>query len=248
MVLRHCDTSVDDGMLGLDRTRGGMFLSGLSCLATSRPSADVNIEQFLMTERSLIAQHHALRTLIDGRRLVILGDDDHLSVMLSHSTRARITVIELDGRVCASLRSWCTRLTLSNLTIICADIRSIETVMSGPQFDVFYVNPPYSSKNGGHGLRAWVSAALAVCVADCLGIVVMPAEEMAASWVHRNSESMRSFLHDNGFVILEIPPLRCEYNDTRDKNLKSCNWIVRRVDPSRRRIEIPRVGAGLYRQ
>src|SRR5581483_7409139 len=75
-------------------------------VAESRPSAEHGLGQFHMTADSLAEQFLALKPYFIGQRIIVLGDDDHLSLLIAKYTDARVTVIETDERVCANLNGW----------------------------------------------------------------------------------------------------------------------------------------------
>jgi len=216
-------------------------------IVESRPSADRGLEQFHMTADSLVEQVLALKPYLIGQRMIVLGDDDHLSVLIAKYTDARVTVIEIDERVCTSLNRWARRLSLKNLTAREHDIRDGRIRTGRSRFDAFYANPPYSSKNRGHGMRAWVSSAIDWCKPACVGIIAMPSNHFDTTWVNENWISMQSYLANNGFRIVELSQHRSSYLGTTDASLHSCNLIVRRVDPTMRLVECARAGSKLYR-
>jgi predicted methyltransferase len=216
-------------------------------IAESRPSADRRLEQFHMTADSLVEQFLALKHYFIGQRMIILGDDDHLSLLIAKCTNGRVTVVETDESVCASLDNWACRLSLKNLTVRKHDIRDGRIKSVRTNFDMFYANPPYSSKNRGHGMRVWVSAGIDWCKPKCLGIIAMPSDRFDTEWVNQNWISMQSYLANNGFRIAELSQHRSSYKGTTDPGLNSCNLIVKRVDSTRRLVERARAASRLYR-
>jgi len=217
-------------------------------VAASRPTPDPSLEQFLMTEESLRWQCESLLWHVKSRSLFVLGDDDHLSILFAKfSPSSEIRVVELDQRVCRSLSDWRDRLCLENLQVEHCDIRSLPDSPDELPFDGFYVNPPYSSKNGGHGLCAWVSACISRCKPDCFGIVAMPADGVSEAWVENNWVTLQVFLNDNGFEPAGVSANTASYAETRHAGLRSRNLFVQRRDSHLRRIETPRTGTALYR-
>lgn len=214
-------------------------------LSQSRPSADTSLEQFHMSYVSMLEQLKVLQGRFDRRRVLFLGDDDHMSVLLAAFTDVNPVVVDIDSRVVDSLRWWADRLHLRDFLVIQHDLRERISGITTP-CDSFYVNPPYSSKNDGHGIRAWISRAMQVCVPESEGIVVLPADEHV-SWIDRNWLSTQEFLTDNGFRILSCGETEHYYESANDLGLKSSNVYVRRVDTTRMRFEAPRHGDALYR-
>jgi predicted methyltransferase len=214
-------------------------------LAPRRPANDPSLEQFLMQSGSLADQGALIGERFDGRSVLFLGDDDHASIIAAAFGDIAATVYELDERVAESLRSWARELRLRNYAVEVADIRSVSP--TGERCDAFYINPPFSSKNDGHGLRYWITKALELCVSHCEGIVVMPADD-DLDWVNRNWISVQQFVSENGCRILSTGESQLHtYESTNDVGLRSQNLFLRRIDPSRERKELIRHGTSLYR-
>ena len=218
-------------------------------VAASRPKAIASLEQFHMTPTSLVEQFEALSQRFANRTVVMLGDDDHLSVLLAAFTDATIRVVDIDERVTNSLDTWSAKLPLPNLTAVHADIRDAAQLRHrfDRPADVFYVNPPFSSKNNGHGIRAWITAALLLCDERCDGVVVMPADHLELGWVNRNWLSIQSFLSANGLRVTSLGGARQSYADQNLSGLRSCNLHVSRVFASLQAPEIANPDASLYR-
>ena len=47
-------------------------------VASQRPSPDLSIEQYLMTPESLTNQIMRLRNIFNDKKIIQIGDDDHL--------------------------------------------------------------------------------------------------------------------------------------------------------------------------
>ncbi|MCC6677244.1 MAG: bis-aminopropyl spermidine synthase family protein [Phycisphaerales bacterium] len=220
----------------------------MSDMAASRPPADHTLEQFLMTRESLRKQVGFLASKFGQHQSIfIIGDDDHVSPLLAIiCPRLMVTIIEIDGRVCDNLCRWRRRLGLTNLDVINLDIRQVNTCcFSG--FDSFYANPPYSSKNDGHGLRAWAFVCLQACRDECRGVVAMPWMDHPEQWVRRNWVAMRAFLTSYGCSIVRHRAPLCEYGAIRHAGMRSWNWAVHRHTPLQGTPEPPAVGCALYR-
>lgn len=215
-------------------------------IAPRRPENDPSLEQFLMQSGSLAYQGATVGRIFEGRSVLFLGDDDHVSVIAAAFFDLAVIVYEVDPRVADSLRGWASRLSLRNYRVVVSDIRSIEREAGQPA-EAFYINPPFSSKNGGHGLRYWVSKALQLCTPTCEGIVVMPANE-DLDWVNHNWVSVQRFVSDNGCRILSVGEDQLQtYDGTNDEGMRSQNLHIRRIDPSRVLEEPMRGGENLYR-
>ena len=183
--------------------------------------------------------------LFDGQRVLFLGDDDLVSVGLAAVADVSVTVIEVDGRIVEVMKGWAARLNLRDFKILHQDIRDDVDVKFSNN-DAFHLNPPYSKKNGGHGLRYWISRAVDLCVPDCHGVVAMPADH-SLDWVNSNWLSVQRFVTDNGFRIAAGPPIGHLYDAVNDKGLASTNMHLERVNSALRSVEPSRVGSAIYR-
>lgn len=208
-----------------------------------RPFPNASLEQFLMTPKSVQYQAAYLSKTLSGR-LVILGDDDHISIPASLNDPERgILVIDTDQRVLDSLAIWINRLGIENIELLHGDLRDLP----GPvgEFEAFYGNPPWSSKNQGHGLRYWLSRALDFCTPSCSGVLTLPGNDV--SWVNSNWLNMQEYSAQNGLRWIVIDEVRCEYEHTNQPGLYSQNVHMKRTDLGRRVREQPRQGEGIYR-
>lgn len=214
-------------------------------VASTRPTSDESLEQFYMQSISLAQQAATLGKLFAGRSLLFLGDDDHVSIVTAAFSDIEVTVIELDSRIVANLEQWARELHLRSFRVIQADLR--DEIDLGCQCDAFYANPPFSSKNEGHGLRYWISRAIDFCVPRCEGIVAMPSND-DLDWVNRNWLSVQDYVTRNGFRVLSTgESLLQAYIGTNDLGLRSQNLHLVRVDSSIRQLELARPEDALYR-
>jgi predicted methyltransferase len=215
-------------------------------VSESRPSPDASLEQFHMETDSLVRQAEALESFFGGKRLLFLGDDDHMSVLLAAFLDISPVVFEIDRRVVASLRMWSERLHLRDYEVYEYDIRSPLPKPALGLCDAFYINPPYSSHNGGYGIRFWLTRAFEGCEPFCDGVVVLPSDEHLP-WVNENWRDIQSFISANGCRILNRGKDTQLYRSTNDLGLRSENLYLRRFDPSAEVKEMPRPGSALYR-
>jgi predicted methyltransferase len=115
------------------------------------PAVDVTLDQAPCTPetavRRALAMHEA--GALDGRSILVLGDDDSMSVALALLARAigalprRLTVLELDPARIAHLQQAAARHGLA-IEIIAQDLRDPLPEGLHKQFDVFETDPPYT--------------------------------------------------------------------------------------------------------
>lgn len=205
----------------------------LDAIMHSRPPADHAIEQFLMTPESVEIQLERVGPFLQNRSVFFLGDDDHISPLLAREYDSRPYVYEYDKRIRANLDRWFKYFQLQDAQIYEYDVRN--KIEPRPFCDSFYINPPYSAKSSGLGIKIWLMRAIEACVDDCWGVIVMPRREsnIHTTWVGDVEYSVDEFITANGFVILHVDEGISNYADTNDQNLKSSNVYVQRVNPSR---------------
>lgn len=115
------------------------------------PAVDVTLDQAPCTPetavRRALAMHEA--GALDGRSILILGDDDSMSVALLLLARAigarprRLTVLELDAARIAHIADAAERHGLA-IEIVAQDLREPLPAALRRQFDVFETDPPYT--------------------------------------------------------------------------------------------------------
>jgi predicted methyltransferase len=201
-------------------------------LASSRPTADHSIEQFLMKPEDLEAQADRIGPFLSGRRVFFLGDDDHMSPILAVRFNVSPVVYEIDPRVRESLVSWFSRLGIKgNVQIY--DVHN--PVQITPKCGAFYINPPYSSKSEGLGAKIWLMRALEACDPECSGILVLPWEggSIDETWVDEVQQSVTSFIQNNGVKIMKIDHNSASYSDTNHLGLMSSNLYLSGVEVSK---------------
>lgn len=212
-------------------------------LADSRPAADHSIEQFLMTPEDLQQQIERIGDFLRGKRVFFLGDDDHVSPLLARDYGVMPVVYEYDGRVRENLSSWLGQISATDFVVREYDARQPVTIDEA--CDAFYINPPYSSRSEGLGVKVWLMRSLEACRPDCSGILVMPREGagIGAEWVGDVQASVDAFIAANGLSIQGVEANVTRYADTRDAALLSSNVYLSRLDPSQTALVDP---AGLY--
>ena len=112
-----------------------------------RPSPDFALDQARATpetvkKRALYMMKHGL---IEGQRIVLLGDDDATSLALGLTGLAdSITVVDIDERVLLYLQDTARTLGVANLTTIQQDLRHAFSKDFQNSFDVVLTDPPYT--------------------------------------------------------------------------------------------------------
>lgn len=211
-------------------------------LAFSRPSANHRLEQFLMKPEELTKQADNVGPFLSDKRVFFLGDDDHISPILSTRFNVHPIVFEVDPRIRDNLSAWFDRPGISGEI---SDYDARLPIESSPLCESFYINPPFSSKSGGLGIKIWLMRALEACQPTANGVIVMPWDggNINQSWVDEVQCSVVEFIGNNGCDILRIDWNTASYFDTTHEDLRSSNVYIQRVDASKNQsVDI----AGMY--
>lgn len=202
-------------------------------ITTSRPVADHSIEQFLMKPEDLAKQAENVGDFLRSKRVFFLGDDDHISPILAHDFDVQPVVYETDDRIRGNLALWFGRLGIHGYDVQFYDAKDM--IEKSPLCDAFYINPPYSSRSKGLGIKVWIMRAVEACKPVCDGVLVMPWGDggIGKAWVHEVQESVDEFLEANGFEVLFVQENISAYEDTTHSGLVSSNVFLRRTDTSK---------------
>jgi len=189
-----------------------------------------------------------LANFMGDRTVVFIGDDDHLSVLLSATQPAtHSTVLEYDDRISESILSWKDQLGLDNLTVAKYDVRN-PLPADFTRCGAFCINPPYSSKTEAFGIKLWLSRALDATEEECIGVMFLPTEQWGLAWVAKNHLIVQDYLGDNGLIVVRVEPERQAYVHTHDEGLASSTLYLMRVDPTRRvHVPTPEIPDAIYR-
>jgi Branched-chain polyamine synthase A C-terminal domain len=208
-----------------------------------RPVENHSLEQFLMRPSDVMTQAIFIdghMSLLGSTRLALIGDDDHVSVVLAcKNPEYNITVLEYDERIIQSIGAMCLEFGVKPPTCIPYDVREPIPRHLYNSADVFYVNPPYSKKhptNKGLGIKAWLDRARVLCGPNKLGIIAMPWEISPGSngWEKEVRESVQEYLREKEYQQLTVEVNCASYPNARDPGLKSSNLVVK--TPSSERI------------
>ncbi len=194
-----------------------------------RPEADESLEQFLMVSTSMVEQVDLLASHLDGThsRVVMIGDDDHMSLLIALAFLCDVKVYDIDERVVNSINEFAAEHQLP----VNAELYDVRDDFPHPsEFDFFYVNPPYSSRTRALGVKVWITRALEACVDRARGVIVIP-KAGDLSWTRENVFEVQRFLIANGCVVTGVAEDKHAYADTNDVALMSTDYFVERVAP-----------------
>ena len=166
-----------------------------------RPEADMSIEQYLMTPESMTRQVNIMKPVLNGKKVLFLGDDDHLSVLFGRYLNVSPVVVEYDARIRRSLRDNYVKNNINNYLIEEYDARNV--LPRHVNADAFYINPPYSSKNRGKGAKVWLSRVARAVPVGSLSVLVYPIDE-GLQWTLDCTNDILQYAYDCGLMVVNI--------------------------------------------
>lgn len=166
-----------------------------------RPEADMSIEQYLMTPESMTRQVNIMKPVLNGKKVLFLGDDDHLSVLFGRYLNVSPVVVEYDARIRRSLRDNYVKNNINNYLIEEYDARNV--LPRHVNTDAFYINPPYSSKNRGKGAKVWLSRVAGAVPVGSLSVLVYPIDE-GLQWTLDCTNDILQYAYDCGLMVVNI--------------------------------------------
>lgn len=166
-----------------------------------RPDADMSIEQYLMTPESMATQTILLQSIFRGKKVLFLGDDDHMSVVFARFLNTIPTVVEYDSRIRNNLNLLYGKHGIQNSKVINYDARN--PLPGKITADAFYINPPYSSKNGGKGAKIWISRVSGAVPVGSVSVLVYPIDE-ELPWTLTCMHEITNYAYSCGMAVVNI--------------------------------------------
>lgn len=170
-------------------------------ISQARPDADVSIEQYLMTPESMATQTMQLQSIFNNKKILFLGDDDHMSVVFSKFLDIRPTIVEFDERIRDNLSALYREHHIPKAEIMEYDARN--PLPSEVTADAFYINPPYSSKNQGKGAKVWISRVANAVPVGSTSVLVYPIDEKLP-WTLACMNEIANYAYSCGMSIVNI--------------------------------------------
>ena len=161
----------------------------------------MSIEQYLMTPESMARQVNIMEPVLNGKKVLFLGDDDHLSVLFGRYLNVSPVVVEYDARIRRSLRDNYVKNNINNYLIEEYDARNV--LPRHVNADAFYINPPYSSKNRGKGAKVWLSRVARAVPVGSLSVLVYPIDE-GLQWTLDCTNDILQYAYDCGLMVVNI--------------------------------------------
>jgi hypothetical protein len=190
-----------------------------------------------MRAEDLISQVKRMAPRLAGQRVAFVGDHDGTSLLLGILGRMKrvslprqMLLLDFDQRVLASAR---------RLARLCDFDHIFETAaynVSEPlpdrlanQFDWFYTNPPYGSRNVGESARLFIARGCRATKADGgRGCIILPDDEKRP-WSVAAMQQTQRFLVSGGWALEDKKDALHRYHLPEDPRLSSSSLLVKRI-------------------
>jgi S-adenosylmethionine decarboxylase proenzyme len=168
----------------------------------SRPPPEYKYDQTRSTIETVLkrALIMARNGDVEGRKIVLLGDDDGLSIVLTHLNCAReIFVVDIDSRILKTIDDFSKQKKYS--TVVQTHLWDIRTAFPEEwlnRFDTFEMDPPYTVL----GFKLFVNRALSLIdpESNSHGYISFGNKTPFEKW------ECQEFLSNNGLVVEEFIP------------------------------------------
>lgn len=209
-------------------------------VAYSRPPALREFDQIYMMSGDMLTQVELVKEYIEGRRIVFLGDGDGMSMLFGLLARRGyleppevMRVLDFDKRIVENIESFSDKNRFREEGIIVRTnpynvIDPIPDSLLG-QYDFFYINPPYGSKNNGKSIILWLQRCMDLCTYTCSGCIVIP-YDAKEEWSQEAMINVQKFLASKGFVVRDMVSYLHSYHLRDNPVLQSATMIVDRIE------------------
>lgn len=202
----------------------------------TRPLANEKYDQVYMRNSYMLKQMNRIKNIVKDKKIVFLGDGDCTSVFIMLFIKYKlikppveIMVLDFDNRILNYILRQIDLLDI-NVTFETRNYNVINALDSKmlQKFDLFYINPPYGSKNSGASIIAWLHRCMDLCKPHSFGIIICPFDNKI-EWTVIGMQSVQKFMLENGYIFINIINKSHQYHDKKISNLFSSNLIVERI-------------------
>jgi predicted methyltransferase len=187
----------------------------------SRPTPNREYDQIYMLNGDMVRQLWQVAEYIQGKNIIFLGDGDGMSMLLGLfavknyiASPKSMTVLDFDQRIINNISRFFHKHEISRCyETKCQLYNAIEPITSElcAYYDLFYINPPYGSKNKGVGAQAWLHRCMDLCKSNAIGCIILPYDNDQL-WTKEAMVSVQDFLLHNGFVVRHMVPFMHSYH------------------------------------
>ena len=188
------------------------------------PNNDVS--QWYMKSDDMVQQILEINKYIKNRKIVFLGDGDGISILVAIlasknviNKPEEITVLDIDERELNLYKRLSERFDVSKTIKFRTSQYNIFNVIPSElrnSFDLFYINPPYSSATNpvGLGFVVWLERCMELTKGKATGIMVYPVKDEDDSWIADMKLTFKNFF-DRYNLKYQESTITHEYFDTK---------------------------------
>lgn len=177
--------------------------SFIQIIHKDRPEPLKELDQVHMVPSSLRATYFKLSDYITDKNIVLIGDDDLMSLVFYNFCKPRNTIVlDIDKRILNHIDKLSKKFGFKVSTIRYNVLNSLpKSVLESSDF--FYTNPPFGSKNKGDSCKAFILRGIEACKIGQYGAFVLPLREQN-KWAKEVINETLKFVNKNGCTLVEI--------------------------------------------
>ncbi len=203
-----------------------------------RPTPLKKLDQVYMDEKSVMKTCIELGEIVRNKKLLFIGDDDLLSIYLSKFYDPKSTVvIDIDMRIIKHIKMLREKLSLKNLMVVKHDIRDPLPTHISNNFDIFYTNPPYGSKNNGDSCIAFIIRGLESLKLGGQGVFVI-ASSSEGQWASKVEIKVTEYVRNSGCKLLRKSTTNQTYFDNE---ITSTMFVAEKTSNSLLPVQISKI-------
>lgn len=211
----------------------------INWVTLNRPKNKEQISQYFLDENSLYESLIYLEPWVRNRKILFLGDGDHISILLAYFFNVNAFVFDIDYDIINSLKTLSEKLDIpEKINAFYYDAR-YDWGEEFEKFDAFHINPPFSKNNKSQGAKLWLQRCLQKTSVGSLGICNIPTTRQR-SWSSDNWFEVQKFLSNNNCIIDSISkPFQSYENLSPRRKIHSSIVILYKKGELKDKIVVP---------
>lgn len=214
--------------------------NALQLLEKMRPASIRAFDQIPMRPYDLLRQVKMIMPKLESKDVAFVGDHDGTSILigllsasLSCPSPRSMLLVDFDERLLDVALKLADRFDFSKLLKVCLYnvFDALPSSIQG-QYNFFYTNPPYSSRNNGMSAELFITRGIELMTRkeQACGCIILP-DDMDRSWTRTTMLATQRFLTKHGWYTFEKLNTQHNYRLDDDPTLTSSTMIVLR-DPT----------------